>query len=54
MNKEALVAEMDSFIKEFKSLRDLIINENEEKIKEKMIISTKRRALFDKPLQRKE
>ena len=54
MNKEALVAEMDSFIKEFKSLRDLIINENEEKIKEKMMISTKRRALFDKPLPRKE
>ncbi len=49
MNKSALVAEMNAFIKEFSNLRDLIIDENESAIKEKMIASTKRRALFDKP-----
>ena len=54
LNKSALVAEMDAFIEEFKSLRNLIIEENENAIKEKMIASTKRRALFDKPTARKE
>ncbi len=54
LNKAALVAEMDSFIEEFKSLRDLILDENESEIKKKMIASTKKRALFDKPSARKE
>ena len=54
LNKAALVKEMDSFIEEFKTLRDLIVCENESEIKKKMISSTKRRALFDKPSARKE
>lgn len=48
LNKKALTEQMDIFIKEFTNLRDLIDGENEEKIKEKMRLSTKRRALFDK------
>ena len=54
MNKNALVSEMNAFIKEFTDFRDLIINEDTKSIKEKMITSTKRRALFDKPEARKE
>ncbi len=49
MNKAPLIAEMDSFISEFSALRDLIRDGEEEKIKEKMRTSTKRRTLFDKP-----
>ena len=49
MNKSALLAEMDSFIKEFTDFRNLIENNNTEKLREKMRASTKRRALFDKP-----
>lgn len=48
LNKEALTEQMDIFINEFIKLRDLINEGNEEKIKEKMRLSTKRRALFDK------
>lgn len=54
MNKSALIEEMDAFIKEFSDLRELILNENDAAIKEKMIASTNRRALFDKPDTRKE
>lgn len=49
MNKDALLLEMDSFIKEFTSFRNLIAEENTEKMREKMRTSTARRALFDKP-----
>ena len=49
MNKEALISEMDSFIEEFQDLRTLIADSDEKTIKEKMINSTKRRTLFDKP-----
>jgi len=49
MNKDALIKEMDSFIKEFTSFRNLIAEEKTEKMREKMRISTARRALFDKP-----
>ena len=54
MNKKALIAEMDAFIREFQDFRNLIADEKESSIKEKMIASTKRRALFDKPVPRKE
>ena len=49
MNKDALLSEMDSFINEFVSFRNLIEDENSEKLREKMRSSTARRALFDKP-----
>ncbi len=52
LNKDALISEMNAFIKEFTEFRDLILTENEKTIKEKMIASTKRRALFDKPAQK--
>jgi prephenate dehydrogenase len=49
MNKDALIREMDAFINEFTEFRELIKSGNEKEIKEKMIASTKRRTLFDKP-----
>lgn len=49
LNKTALLAEMDSFIKEFSSFRELVANEDVEKMREKMRASTARRARFDKP-----
>ncbi|MCR5278689.1 MAG: prephenate dehydrogenase [Lachnospiraceae bacterium] len=48
LNKEALLREMDLFIGEFNSIRNLIESENGPELKEKMRLSTKRRALFDK------
>lgn len=48
MNKNALIKEMDSFIDEFTSFKQLIENGDAEKLREKMRASTKRRALFDK------
>ena len=52
MNKAALLSEMDAFIEEFIRFRDLIFNEDSEKIKEKMRASTKKRSLFDKDTKR--
>ena len=49
MNKDALLSEMDSFIEEFTTFRNLLADENTEKMREKMRASTKRRAKFDKP-----
>ena len=49
MNKTALLSEMDSFIEEFTLFRNLIKNNETEKLREKMRASTARRALFDKP-----
>lgn len=48
MNKEALLKEIDSFIEHMSNLRDYIFNDNEEKIKEMMRISTARRKFFNK------
>ena len=48
MNKKPLLEEMDRFIDEIKSIRDMIENENGDELKDKMRLSTKRRALFDK------
>jgi len=52
MNKDALLSEMDSFIREFTSFRNLIESDNTEKLREKMRASTARRALFDKPINK--
>ena len=48
-NKDALIYQMDTFIKEFSDFRWLIANENREEMREKMRASTQRRKLFDKP-----
>ena len=48
LNKESLLREMDKFLDEFKSLRDELASDDAEGMKEKMRISTARRALFDK------
>lgn len=48
LNKDMLISEMNDFIKEFESMRDMLINDDAEGLKEKMKLSTERRALFDK------
>lgn len=48
MNKDALLRQMDLFIDEFNNLRDLLANDDTETMREKMRLSTARRALFDK------
>ena len=49
LNREALLQDMDSFMKEFGTIRDMLESGDVEGLKEKMRLSTKRRALFDKP-----
>lgn len=49
MNKDALLHEMDAFIEEFKSFRELLEHEECDAMREKMRASTQRRSLFDKP-----
>lgn len=49
MNKKPLLEEMDSFINEFKSFRDMLESDDKEGMREKMRRSTQRRSLFDKP-----
>jgi len=48
LNKDALLTQMDVFMKEFSDLREALNQEDSEKIREKMRLSTTRRALFDK------
>lgn len=47
-NKKQLVNKIDEFISQMEYLKQLVIDEDSEKLKEVMIYSTKRRALFDK------
>ena len=47
-NKPALLRQMDAFAAEFRTLRDLLAADDAEGLKEKMRLSTKRRAYFDK------
>jgi len=49
MNKDALLAEMDSFIEEFIGFRAMIEKGDESAMREKMRLSSERRTLFDKP-----
>ena len=49
LNKNALIKEIDSFINCMSKLRNFISNEDEEKIKNMMKLSTERRKLFSKP-----
>ncbi len=48
LNKEVLIRKMDVFAKEFGEIRDMLANGDTEGLKEKMRLSTKRRAYFDK------
>ncbi len=48
LNKEALLQQMDLFISDFTELRDLISTGQVEALREKMKLSTQRRALFDR------
>lgn len=48
LNKEPLLKEMDSFIYELSSIRDMLDNDDKEGLRAKMKLSTKRRAYFDK------
>ena len=49
INKEYLINEMDSFIKEFINFKEMIAADDAEGLMEKMRASTKKRGLFDKP-----
>ncbi len=49
MNKEALLRQMDAFMLQFSSLRDMIEHDQTEPMRAMMRASTERRALFDKP-----
>ena len=53
MNKDALLTEMDAFIKEFYEFREMLATGDVEGMREKMRNSTARRSLFDKPTQTK-
>lgn len=48
LNKDELVKQMDLFIDKFKDLKSAIENDNLEKMREMMRLSTKRRQFFDK------
>lgn len=48
LNKDVLLEQMDNFIDEFKTIRDMLSTENREALCEKMRLSTQRRAYFDK------
>ena len=48
LNKDALLSQMDAFIKEFEAFRDMLDKGDVDGMKEKMRLSTLRRAMFDK------
>lgn len=52
MNKDALLREMDAFIDEFESLRQMLIDGDREGMRAMMRRSTERRSLFDKPVEK--
>lgn len=47
-NKKELVNKIDEFVAQMEYLKQLVVNEDIDSLKEVMIYSTKRRALFDK------
>ena len=49
LNRDALLKYMDTFLDEFASLRDMIRDGEVGELREKMRLSTKRRAYFNKP-----
>lgn len=48
LNKGELISQMDLFMSKFKELRDALENEDTDKMREMMRISTERRKYFDK------
>lgn len=48
LNREPLLRQMDTFMEEFSTLRDIIADGDTDTLREKMRLSTERRALFDK------
>ena len=48
LNKESLLRQMDGFMAEFSELRDLLAAGDREGLRDKMRLSSKRRAYFDK------
>lgn len=48
LNKEALLEQMDIFMAKFQELRNCMVTEDVDKMREMMRLSTKRRAWFDK------
>lgn len=48
LNRDELLAQMDQFAQEFRELRDMLAGGDVEGMKEKMRLSTARRAYFDK------
>lgn len=50
-NKNELIDQIDNFIDHFEILKELILNEDKEHLRELMQNSTQRRTLFDKPLK---
>ena len=49
MNRDALLSEMDGFIKEFSAFREMLASGDRDGMRAKMRASTARRCLFDKP-----
>ena len=52
-NKDALLRQIDTFTDEMQTLRDLISAEDREGLRDKMRLSTKRRAAFDREGERR-
>lgn len=48
LNRESLLKYMDTFLEEFASLRDMVRDGNVPELREKMKLSTKRRAYFNR------
>ena len=48
LNKDVLLNQMDIFIDEFKTIRDMLCAGNKEGLCNKMRLSTQRRSYFDK------
>ena len=48
LNREPLLHQMDTFLKEFAAFRDMLAAGDAEGMREKMRLSTERRAMFDK------
>lgn len=49
MNKDCLLKEMDSFMEEFIKFRSFLVEDDGERMRERMRESRERRSLFDKP-----
>ncbi len=49
LNKDALIAEMDSFTEKFVEFRNMIASSDQDGIRREMRSATERRELFDKP-----